>query len=452
MKWLWSKHNSAPSEVNTIANGRREDSLKQRFREVLEYIRLFEETQKNPKKCFTKVFEKETEGKGVDWKDWTDNNYFSKFETEKEAKKKEEEFQVFLASYDYEDTGTGVGDSKYWLKLRRPWKPTGRKPFVGEDRDLRAFLKFLYQNNPEDFTEECKDNVEAMVSLLQKKHIEEAQGNDMKSIQEFLFNAVEHNSRSRPSSNTMSSCYHRLYGFAKDPKQKDLYIGFGHVKSLYDSNKKKTIMVNGPLFEVQVDLNIQEGTDGSRDLLISPVKRARVSLNIEVVSILNAIGGNKVLMDQFYRDFRDVKLSGLQLGSSDGYKKLLKAAAALSSGGEFLSANDAGVHRKPNTCSDPLHVSDAWCVFARKGVTTSCSLDARKMLDDLENILVISPPVRALLSGPKNFSRSRRNSMKEKVPEEDLIYALPTSLQQEEVGERLFVEGSPVLVLEGPPG
>ena len=70
------------------------------------------------------------------------------------------------------------------------------------------------------------------------------------------------------------------------------------------------------------------------------------------------------------------------------------------------------------------------------------------MMSELHNctLKTITMPIRALLGGA-NFSLKV-----DKVEEDALLYALPASRPQKRVGEMLFVEGKPVVTLEGPPG
>lgn len=414
----------------------KEDSLMvERFRDLLEYVVEAEETQRLPE-CFKKDFQKDEE---VNWKDWTGNHYFG---NDQEKKDKE----ILLVSYNYENECSNPkvpSNDDAWLKIRRPWNPSQEKPRIGdEDFEVRRYLGKLLRKNPEQFPGCSKSDFDAMVPFLKEEHIPEA-ADGMEDIQRFMFSAVEHNKGSSPTSEAMGLCYERLYEFGgKDKTQ--ILLGFGHVRTVYNSSKYQT-MVNGPLFEVPVVVEFQQGVDGSTELWISPVKRAKICLNVDVMAVLNAFG-NTAVLNKITNFVETTKVNSLRLDNSDAYNHILKAAVSLSPGGQWFPANSPIVHCEPKKPSH-LHVSDAWCLYARKRASTVFSKDARQMMDGLENgSMAISNPIRALLSGP-NFTFKC-----DSVKKSDLIYALSASKKQKQVGERLFGEGDPVLTLEGPPG
>ena len=290
---------SSSAAMNNAAKiTKQEEKMKQGFRQILEYVAVSEETQKLSD-CFVKTFPKED---NVDWTDWTGNHYF-RSTSEEAQKKKTQDKEVFLTAYDYDGDYSTLTDARKqnaWLKIGRPWNPSNEKPTLGEkDFDVRRYLGRLLREHPQHFHGCDADNLEAVIPFLKEEHIpKEAHG--MEHIRRFMFSAVEHNKGSSPASAATVSCYERLFECAKDMSQKDLLVGFGHVRTVYDSSAKRT-MVNGSLFEVPVDLDFREGADGSTDLWITPVKNAQISLNVDVMTVLNAIGTNTCVMNQFTR-------------------------------------------------------------------------------------------------------------------------------------------------------
>ena len=425
------------TDLVTDAESVNKDDKIDLYHDLLEYIAVSEEIQTNPK-CFVLEFEKD---EPVNWEDWSGNHYLG---NTKEKKDKE----VFLVSYDYEGeigSSKDTNEEKPWLKIRRPWNPSKEMPNLGQASiDVRRYLKSLLKKYPGQFHGCSKEDLEAMIPFLKEEHFpEETNGNE--AIRSFLFSALEHNKGSAPTSKAMTSCYERLYEFAKDTKEKELLVGFGHVRTVVDSSKKRT-KVNGPLFEVPVILEFRKGIDGSTELWISPTKQAKTSLNVDVMTVLNTLGTNGVVMDNFKNLANAATVSNLRLDSPGTYDEILKAAVPLCSGGTFIEARSQMVHRPPKNPSY-LHISDAWCLFSRKRSSTVFSKDARQMMADLINgKLSITMPIRALLSGP-SFS-----TKVDSVQQDELVYALPASRQQKLVGEMLFVKGEPVLTLEGPPG
>lgn len=412
-----------------------EEEVLKKSCDALKYVELSEETQRSGT-YFTKCYETEEEADQLDC-DWTNNHYLWR-------DMKAVDSQLFFTSYDV----VKKDNSTCWPEIPRPGLSGRKKPKIEEQNDdVQGYMKHIRDTDTKQRFSNCGDDLDEMIPFLAHEDMPTDQSKDWDDIRNFIADAIAYTNAPQFSS-SLAEIYDMIHKYKTSitKTKSELLVGFGHVRMVYRNRKHEKILVNGPLFEVQVEATMLK--DGG--FRIGPTADSAVTLNAEVMSALNAVGGgNSVLMKKLLAELKNTSVKSLRFGDADTYKTLLKASVLLRCRGEYKSADDLDVHRDPED-SNALVISDACCLFSRKKATTTFSEDARNLIDALDRKkLRITEPVRALVSGPDYLDRFSGGGG---LREEDLVYTLPTSKKQEEVGKRLFVDCEPVLSLEGPPG
>ena len=419
-----------------------EEQVRKKARDLHRFVELAEETRRSAK-CFSKPLENDT----IDWKDWTDHHFYGNYM---------ETGQVFLTTYDL-DTALLQGSQQLppdcWLKIPRPRTCDEDTLKVPEDNvDVQYYLEHLRSKDPDRFPGSENDLNLVIPHLKQEDLV--ALPQDFDHVRAFVIQALD--TKASTQSTGMQAAFDKIHEFGRSGlnRTSDMIAGFGHVRMVYSGNKnEKRSIVNGPLFEVHFEAEfLPEG-----DVLIRPTKDAEISLNSEVMSALTVVGGGeshhmKVLLEAT----KQLEVKALRFGDAKSYDKLLQTVPNLRSRGEYVSTTcGRSVHAEPKD-PDGLLVTNACCLFYRKKLSTTFSMDARRWIEESDqNNLAIREPLRALVSGPSYLDRylapGAGNDI-ERMQEDNLIYPLPASKAQREVGYRLFVKGEPVLNLTGPPG
>jgi hypothetical protein len=294
-----------------------------------------------------------------------------------------------------------------------------------------------------------------MVQLLNSGDIPDA-GPGADKVREFVISALKYY-----GCVPLVSIYNKLFEWQSnnaETEESELLLGFGHVRMIVTTTKNgkqhESRIVNGPLFEVPVEAKLQEEVSGCSDILVRPEKDAKISLNDEVFSVITSAGkSNAQLIDKLHKLEKTTSVSCLNLESSDSFKPLLETAALLSCGGKFRSAKELNVHLFPQNRRN-LVITDAWCLYSRRKKITAFSRDARNLIKALKSRkLDITEPIRGLLSGPDYLNDYLEHSRPVGTVNKDgLVYALPASQIQKEIGVRILVNGEPVVSVVGPPG
>lgn len=294
-----------------------------------------------------------------------------------------------------------------------------------------------------------------MIPLLTSADIPQEQpGWEM--IREFFMSAVEHSNSE--SSEKWIPIYEQLHKLCNaDMTNTELVLGIGHVRLVYmGKNKDKepqSKIVNGPLFEVPMQVKLHRGENESNELWIGPTSDAKVTFNMEVMSaIITGGGGNSHYIDHLYSLAEKSDVSSMRLDNVDSYLEILRAARDLSCRGEIRDQRDPNVHVPKDLKA--MVLTDGWCLLKRPKKSTVFSIDARDLIDAFEQgKLSISEPIRALLSGPEYMKKYfEETSEQDRKKENRLVFTLPVSESQRLTVERLLLYGEPVRSLEGPPG
>lgn len=451
------------SDVVATRDDEKEVEIRKKVRDTFLYVETSEDTLKQPK-LFLKTFAKG--GVGDDdavWNDWTNNHYLQN------DMKTGSGTQAFLTSYDFQrddpatrqflgwpatsaDDVSERGENRgCWLRIPRP-SSMREEPTVPRDdiSVLSRYLRHIKSNDPGRFRH-CSEDMNDMIPLLTLNDIPEKEFDGKEKVGAFIRSAVEYVASSQFTA--FASVYEKFHAHRQD-RTTELLVGFGHVRMLYSTGTNEQRLVNGPLFEVSCDVTFEQGENGAAE--IRPTKDAAITLNADVMAALNKAGtSNSVFIERLTDLEQLTKVASLRLDAPESYRKLLEAAVVMCCRGKLMSADQSSVHVTPSD-PDALLITDGYCLFSRKKLSNVFSRDARKLIEAMDrNNLEITEPIRALVCGPSYLeatSGKTMNNCNKKICIDDLVYTLPASEKQREVGERLLVGGEPVVALEGPPG
>ena len=171
-------------------------------------------------------------------------------------------------------------------------------------------------------------------------------------------------------------------------------------------------------------------------------------MNIEVVS---ALGGNANVINKLAALAEQTKTESLFPGNPDTYCHFLNAAKRSAFTVEYRSCHyDPAVIHEPPRDSNALVLTNAWCLHLRPKSSTVYSRDARALLQALNTgKMKITPALRMLVEGVDSSDELVSSSGE---GADELVYALPASSAQRQIGEDVFVRKQPITIVHGPPG
>ena len=434
-----------------------ERKLKKRYVQLLKYIVKSEEVQ-NKASMFTKVYEQNDSEDVVD-EDWSVNHYLrtehaespkDKAATKKDTddtpeSKTDTEFGVILTSYEYlpfrakcpRDT------TPSWITIPR----TPAKPVI--DAHAEQYLHWKRENHPDSHRFEGCQSISDMLPLLSYEEIDKdiapSDDKDKERLRKFLRGAVDYHTFA-----PLQKAYKLLFDWQafSEGEAKDMMLGFGHVRVLLTTAKNnkqyEQRIVNGPLFEVPVEVFL----DDHYHLHINPKVTAEIDLNEEVISAIISTGKcSSKLITKLHELAKRTNVSSLDPFESSTYKDFLETACRLQCGAKLRCTSDYQAHVPPDNYENMI-ITDALCLYSRKKKSSIFSSDSRRLIEALKNgRLEMTDPIRGLLVGPDYCCERTTESETDR-----LVYTLPASKRQRQIGTRLLLEGEPVVTVVGPPG
>lgn len=427
--------------------------------ELFQYIAVSEENQKMASNSFCKDMDS-----NLPLQEEYEANHFSRGDNQGG------DLKVLTTSYEllhvakelgWDDT-IHTGDQVEWLKIPCPRMSSNPVPVVTAetDKNVRDYLAHI-QNHPSnaDRFRVCKDQVgdtslNEMLPLLTAADIpeKEKEGEGWDEIRAFVSSALAHSNSE--ISKKIVPLYKELHSFVNTKETKtELVMGLDHVRLVFDSVKKgddepQQRIVNGPLLEVPMQVELDPESD---DLWIRPAEGAKVSLNVEVMAgIIAAGGGNRYYVEKLYRLAETCDVDSISLKNPRSYEKFRLTARDLSCRGQVKSQQDRDAHRFDDVSA--MVINDAWCLEKRSKKSTPHSIDARNLMQAYKQKRIeVSPPLRALLEGPK-LKTCLDASYPGEGEKDTLIFPKPASASQRLAAESLLLKSEPLFILDGPPG
>ncbi|KAL7539561.1 hypothetical protein ACHAXR_009389 [Thalassiosira sp. AJA248-18] len=230
--------------------------------------------------------------------------------------------------------------------------------------------------------------------------------------------------------------------------------------------------INGPLLEVRVEIEL--APDGG--LLVRPCEHTGVELNREV---LRALSSDREVLGRLHTAVGELETQSISPGQPGTFVTILKRIAVeLSSGGRFVSTvSPSYASLNVGRTNNKLIVTDSWCFYRRPKPSQVYARDAQTLADLISKHRagissgsgISSPPLASLaltfganaLSGkslvhPTTLSNRFASSIKSFLgwsngTSQRPLFPLPSSISQFRI-HSLLSEGSPAVVVEGPPG
>ncbi|KAL3922641.1 MAG: hypothetical protein SGILL_002102, partial [Bacillariaceae sp.] len=227
----------------------------------------------------------------------------------------------------------------------------------------------------------------------------------------------------------------------KNFQNAEVLLGFCHVRSRIKQGK----IINGPLFEIEMNVSI-----GSEAIFVRPLNAAKVRLNTEV---MNNLGVNATVRTELSELAAKIDVFEIKLGDSTTYKELLEESKKLNYAVRLVSTDDESAHEILED-KDSIHlVGDAWCLYTRQPTTTATSRDCRATADAIrDGGLELTVPAQAFLNDPSWLEDWFGREDRTEIPESALHYPLKSTADQKEIGRLALCKRAPVFTVHGPPG
>ncbi|CAB9519664.1 Inherit from COG: Helicase [Seminavis robusta] len=456
---------------------------------LLHLVAMSDETANKTPSFFTKTY------KQIDLdqtnQDWSENHYL-KGDDKKDADKD----SVLLTSYGVEylesklpavdamvrrpfmvgsvapDTGSITGATKAesgsWLTIDRTPFPS-KQPEVPDDDFFPKQLKHMTQL---EHLQCCKglpvlagDMLATFCKQLKYSDVAEdilSMTNDetRKKTKQFLLSSLQYSLGQQ-----ITPLFQKLFKLAGTPESKhsefvaknvEVCFGFGHVRMLCEDSNSGCKVINGALFDVLMDVQVQTigfGTKSTMVVTVSPVPDADVSLNLEVLGALVAAGNvNKEFLQELCGMAENTDASTLVPGKLETYRHLLDKAQTLQCNSQIRLVSDDNAHVPPED-SNSMILTDGWCLYTRKRLDNWHSRHARSILKALQSgTFKMKRPLYELLEGSGTTGGASLCRAFSQDELDRLVYPLPSSTAQQEVGCRLLIDNAGITILDGPPG
>lgn len=413
---------------------------KQKFIDTLQYVIKSEETRVTDG-SFVKTFENNS--------DWSTNHFL---------KDNEDSSDVIMTSYQSEElakkldssiptlpfqTNKDETQSPVWFRFNRNFDDGADILKIPEGTRVGPYLDYCQKMDPKRF-----GGLPSREDILSRMTNADLPKKENENIRSSLVTAM-HRMVARELA-PLCKKLHEVEGEV-NKGQLQLVFGFGHVRKRYSSGKKEKI-VNGPLLEVPLDIKVLE----TGDITVFPRSDSRVTANTAVLAKLKVAGGgaeaNEKVVDDLMETVRKMTPNSLFYGKRGLVEKVLKKAVMMryNTFSKQLDATD--VHSVP--LDDTVTIlTEGWGLYIRKSIRTHSSQDAYKLIKAArESRLKLSPVIYAVMEGPALLDEIASHSRVKQIKGEDLVFPLPVSPEQEQIARKLFVEGAPAVIVDGPPG
>lgn len=331
----------------------------------------------------------------------------------------------------------------HWLTFTRPLserQPEMQPVPLEEDNEVRMYLQHIIKHDPHRF---ANADLEHARLLLEPQDMPPHQ-QDAKDAREFVLSALRYQ-----VDQELTRIYKKLFQLqgSKDPEASEIVLGIGHVRAFYfskDSEYERKI-INGPLLEVEVDLKLAD----DESIVIVSHDKGKLKLNGEVMSaLITSCDANSKVANELYQMAEQIQdLRCLELSM------FLKKASLLVWNAAVRSPTDPNAHDLPQNDQPSLVLTPAWCLQWRRKMSTVFSRDARALVvaSQVERPRM-SDAVYALMVGPDVVQEVESADCENSMEKDALVYPLPASRAQRQIGHQLFVKQEPAILVQGPPG
>ena len=319
-----------------------------------------------------------------------------------------------------------------------------KEPEVPEDKKyaLRGSLRTFLEESPGEF-----ENYAGLNDFLARMEREDLPPTSVEMEEEgrrrFLDAYAKYSTHKELSKNY--ALLHERH--ANDDKtDSDLILALGHIRMVYTTKKtaKKVVthLFNGPLIEIPVKSNMLE--DGRIEVIAE--ENAKVRLNFDFVAAVEASRmGNKVVFRKLEEMVEESRPRTLTPWDSTSHLAFRERAKLLCANGSLKSCDGSDVHNRPQYLKSMV-ITDAWCLYSVTKPKTVFSNDSECLIEALENgKMPVSPIFASLLQGPNV-------KVKQSPAGNILVSPLPATKSQESIFKKLFIDGMPLVVADGPPG
>ena len=177
-------------------------------------------------------------------------------------------------------------------------------------------------------------------------------------------------------------------------------------------------------------------------------ENAKVRLNLDFVSAVEASGmGNNFVFKKLQEMTKERKPDTLTPWDSNSYLAFRERAKILCANGVLKSCSDEDVHQRPNYPKS-MAITEAWCLYSATKSKSIFSNDSECLIEAIgSGKLPVTPIFSSLLHGGTNGKHCVSSQA-----DTTLVSPLPATRSQESIFQKLFVDGMPLVVADGPPG